>query len=174
MIAYRVLIPLAASLTLGASQDAGVSLTDASQDQVIEAVQRSGLTSKIRAGRWSQSIRVIDFSKPGTTADQRNQILAAEPRTSVQCIASEQDKVVIPGIIPSLGEGCSYRSYKLTGKSVSMEVVCADGGTRMAITGNFSPLTYYGQIEATVGEVKSKIEMTLVYRGQCRGDEAKD
>ncbi|MDF7776629.1 DUF3617 family protein [Sphingomonas sp. AOB5] len=110
---YRILMPLAASLTLGAGQDAGppgaVSLTDAKPSDVVKAMQPHDPAFVMRPGEWE----IISKRPPGYQPIPRECLTpeAARERKYSETFALNDDL-------------CTYRRFSYRDGKVSSEQFC--------------------------------------------------
>lgn len=140
----HVLLITAAALAL-VSCNKGVSLTNASTEDVAKAVKESGETAQMRPGKWETKVEMLSMEMPGmegmpAQVMEKVKAEAMKPRTISSCMTEEDVKSHGGKVFGSGDDKCKYEKYEMSGGRIDAVMVCP-GGTgevRMAMTGTFT------------------------------------
>lgn len=120
------LILFAASVTAACSSEPDVDLTNATPEQVANAMKESGIASDMRQpGLWATTMSVTDMQVPGMPpemVERMKQTIGAGQRQEVCVTQAEIEK--LDSFIGQNNANCTFDTYKVGGGKVSGKATC--------------------------------------------------
>jgi len=144
----RITIMPLACLALAACNQSGVSLTNASPEEVAKAAKASGTAIQMRPGQWETKIEIQSMDMPAIKdmPPQYAERMKAEmmkPRTVKSCM-SEEDAKQGPSKTFTGDSKCKFEKYAMSGGTIDAVMVCPgpQGEMKMHMNGSFAPETF--------------------------------
>ena len=164
----RFAIPALAVLALAAcNQEPGVSLTNASPEEVARQAKAAGVAAQLEPGQWETRVDITEFDMAGMTPEMKADSLAKAKQaqnTHSYCVTPEE--AARPGAAMFTGETdskCTYRKFEMAGGRIDLLMACpGQGGAgemTMAVRGSFTP---EGMTAAT--EMRSSGQLAMVMK----------
>lgn len=120
------LVLLAATLAAACNKETDVDLTNATPEQVANAMKESGIASDMRQpGLWATTMTVTDMQVPGMPpemVERMKQTLGAGQRQEVCVTQAEIDK--LDSFIGQNNANCTFNSYKVGGGKIAGKATC--------------------------------------------------
>ena len=140
------LVLLAATLAAACNKEADVDLTNATPEQVANAMKESGIASDMRQpGLWATTMTVTDMQVPGMPpemVERMKQTLGAGQRQEVCVTQAEIDK--LDSFIGQNNAKCTFENYKVGGGKVAGKATCkpnAEMTQTMTMQGTYTKTT---------------------------------
>lgn len=138
---------------------------------------------QLQPGEWEMTMQVVDYKAPGMPAAAAEQMKAAPPTTTKDCMTEEEAKGPKPDAFsPSQnGLNCKQENFSWANGRISGKTSCegANGTGKMSMTmdGNYTPTTMTINIKnetMTAANVGASIEMRVSGRriGECPAGKA--
>ncbi|MBO9499931.1 MAG: DUF3617 domain-containing protein [Novosphingobium sp.] len=161
------------------SQEASVSLTNASPQEVAAAAKKAGVPQTVLSpGQWETKTEIVDMQIPGQKEmpkqylDQMKSRMAT--RSKLSCLTKEQVESRDGKIFTGDHEGnCRFAKYEMGNGKIDATMVCAGdrGEMRLHTAGTFSAEAFEVNSEMTgagaMGGLRTNVKLTGRRVGEC-------
>lgn len=174
-----ILLPLGLCVILSACGGDGVSLTNASADQVAAETKAAGLSARITPGEWQTDVDLTSVDLPGVPAAIRDQMIKATKKpTSHNYCVTEEDANRPGGLFADDSKSCTYEKFEMRESKIDVVMLCpgpqgSNTSMRLTVQGNFSPDAIYATNEIKIDGGGQAIEMKGKINSRRIGDCAK-
>lgn len=171
------IVPLAC-IALAACNQASVSLTNASPEEVAKAAKASGAKVEMQPGQWQTKIEILKMDMPGmeNLPPQYAEKMKTElmkPRTIESCMTPEDVKDRQSKIFTGGDSKCKFEKYEMSGGSIDAVMACPgpQGDMKMKMKGSFNGDTFTVNQEMDMkgptGNAHSEARITGKRIGEC-------
>lgn len=182
----RIITAIALSaLTLAGCNRGTVDETNASIEEVANAVAESDATVRLLPGRWETSGELVELTAPGMPPQaqemMKKQMTSSTSRVAV-CLRPEDVEKPNAGFFGQNSPDCRFDHYRMGGGKIDAKMTCAPatgGAMTTTMTGTYAPGRYDMDVtsqvnaEGGMGGERMTMRMRVVSTrtGECTGSE---
>ncbi len=180
----RTIAALSLSLLALAGCDKGtVNETNASIEEVENAVAAAGPAVRLQPGRWETSGEIVELDAPGMPPQaqemMKKQMTANASRVAV-CLRQEDVEKPNAGFFGQTSKDCRFDHYRMDSGSIDAKMRCAPpggGSVTTTMAGTYSSDHYDMEMASQMAGLGAKQPMTMRMKvrsqrvGECQGNE---
>ena len=131
-----------AVLLAACDRSPSVEVTNATPDQVAEAVKKSGIASELQQpGKWVVKASMVDIKAPGMPPEQLAMMkqMMANAKPVERCVTADDLKQAT-ALFDKNPASCTFKHYRLSGGKLDGEANCTMGDMKqhMVMKGTYS------------------------------------
>lgn len=170
-------------LALAGCQKGSVNETNASVEEVANAVAKAKPSIRLQPGRWETSGELVELTAPGMPPQaqemMRKQMAANASRVAV-CLKQEDVEKPNAGFFGQTSKDCRFDHYRMDGGSIDAKMTCAPpsgGSVTTTMAGTYASDRYDMQMSSQMAGLGARQPMTMRMKvssrrvGDCQGNE---
>jgi len=172
-----------AALALAGCDKGAVSETNASMEEVANAVAEAKPNIRLEPGRWETTGELVALSAPGMPPQaqemMKKQMAANASRVAV-CLKQEDVEQPNAGFFGQTSKDCRFDHYRMGSGAIDAKMTCTPpggGSVSTSMTGRYSSDRYDMDVATDMqgmGEGRSmqmRMKLTSTRVGECQGNE---